>query len=276
MTPAAATVIVENVFVPDTETAPWPALICRAEYVRLPPANVLVLALAALPVREITDEFALNVRFVVVPISQMVALPVADSVHVPLPRFIVLVPLPDPLNAAEAVSVMLGLFALKSKVPVNAPHVSDVMVLLALIVAATVTVPPPDEPSNVTVSADVGAAWFPVPLLVADQWPLLVLSHVPVPLTQNRLAVAHLPRLLPTPSRGQPVAAHTQCPAIPYVVPEVRKLCPRIYMVCMEFTTSHMTRNACVVVALKNSPTPFLVFPTRHSCLTLFAFPAAP
>jgi hypothetical protein len=71
---------------------------------------------------------------------------------------IVLVPAPEMLKFGDEdrVKVMLGLFVAKSSVPVNAPQVSETSVLLALIVAATVTVPPPLEPSNVTVSVDAG------------------------------------------------------------------------------------------------------------------------
>jgi hypothetical protein len=75
------------------------------------------------PLKLIVDELALNVKPVVVPILN--AVPLADSVHRPLPRFIVLVPVPLPLNPVLPLSVTLLLLALKSSVPVNAPQVID-------------------------------------------------------------------------------------------------------------------------------------------------------
>lgn len=95
---------------------------------------------------------ASHVRLVVVDIFQTVP-DVLVSVHVPEPILNDLAPVPVPENVPI---VMLGLLTLKSIVPVKAPHVSDVIVLVPLIVAATVTVPPPLEPSNVTVSPEAG------------------------------------------------------------------------------------------------------------------------
>lgn len=98
------------------------------------------------------EELALNVSPVVVAIVHKVAPLVADRVHVPFPRLSVRVPVPLPLWPLTPVMVTLLLLALKSSVPVKAPVVSPWMVTVVL----TVTVPPPDEPSKVTVSAALG------------------------------------------------------------------------------------------------------------------------
>lgn len=115
------------------------------EYVNPPPWNVLTLDV---PVKLSVDELALNVKLVVVPASHTVPTPVI--VHVPFPRFIVRVPVPEMLTVP---TVKLGLLVAKVSVPVKAPHVRDVT---PVNVAAAVTVPPPEPPSNVTVSAAPG------------------------------------------------------------------------------------------------------------------------
>lgn len=128
----------------------------------------------------------LKVRFVVVVNSQTFAL-LPESVQVPLPMFSVRVPVPDPLNPMlfGLVSVTLLLLAEKSKVPVNAPIVMD----RTLIVVLTVTVPPPLDASNVTVSLAPGTLCPPAPLDVAAQCVVSEASQVPVPPTQNLLAM---------------------------------------------------------------------------------------
>jgi hypothetical protein len=136
------------------------------------------------------DVPALKVRFVVVAASH--ALPLLPlRVKVPEPRLIVLVPLPEMLKAGDEarLHVMLGLFVAKSSVPVKAPQVIDVTVFEALIVAATVTVPPPLDPSNVTVSVEAGTDWPPAPPDDAAQCVVSELSQVPVPPTQKRDAM---------------------------------------------------------------------------------------
>jgi hypothetical protein len=52
------------------------------------------------------------------------------------------------------------------------------------MLAPTVTVPPPEEPFNVTVSAATGWVVLLAPPEDRDQWVSSVLSHVPVPLIQ--------------------------------------------------------------------------------------------
>ncbi|ANW00699.1 hypothetical protein LMTR13_11475 [Bradyrhizobium icense] len=133
---------------------------------------------------------ALNVRFVVVAASKTLPL-LPTRVNVPEPRLIVRVPVPEILKFGEddRLKVMLGLFVAKSSVPVNAPQTSDWIVFDALIVAATVTVPPPLDPSNVTVSAEDGTLAPLAPPEVADQFAVLESFHVPVPPTQNREAM---------------------------------------------------------------------------------------
>jgi len=123
----------------------------------------------------IVDELALNVRLVVVVIVHEPPL----SSHVPLPKLRVLVAVPVLLKVP--VRVTFGLLALKSSVPVNAPIVRDIIVTtpepfgqLAEDAPHTVTVPPPEVPSNVAVSAEVGTC----PQL---QLAVLELSQFPVP-----------------------------------------------------------------------------------------------
>lgn len=154
-------------------------------YVRpVPQPNVLVLDCAA--DTTIVEVPALNVRLVEVLQSQTVP-NAAEMVKVPLPRFSVRVPVPEFENAV--VNVTLGLLTLKSSVPVNAPMVS-VVNDFPLMVVSTVTVPPPEEPSNVTLSPLTGADAPPAPPVLADQCVVVVESHVPVPPTQKREAIA--------------------------------------------------------------------------------------
>ena len=69
------------------------------------------------------EEFAEKVRLVVVASDHGVVPTVVVSVHVPSPRLIVRVPLPEALNAVLAERVTLLSFALQSIVPPNAPQV---------------------------------------------------------------------------------------------------------------------------------------------------------
>ena len=149
-----------------------------------PPMNVL--SLLGVAVKTTLEPLALKVSLVTVPLSH--GLPFTPViVNVPLPRFIVLVPVPELLHD---VIVMFGLLALKSSVIPIAPQVSDVIVFVPLIVAATVQVPAPELASNVTVSVEAGTLAPPAPPVVADQFVVAALSHVPVPPTQNLLAMA--------------------------------------------------------------------------------------
>jgi hypothetical protein len=53
----------------------------------------------------------------------------------------------------------------------------------------SVTVPPPELASKVTVSADVGTDWPPAPPDDAAQCVVVAASQVPVPPTQKRDAI---------------------------------------------------------------------------------------
>lgn len=102
------------------------------------------------------------------------------------------VPLPDPLNDEPlAVTVMLLLFAELSHVPVKAPMVIDCTVIVPP--KLSVTVPPPDEPSKVTVSDEPGTDCPPAPPDDDAQCVVSLLSQVPVPPTQNLAEIRHLP-----------------------------------------------------------------------------------
>ena len=106
---------------------------------------------------------ALNVKLVVVIKFHNAAPPVSDKV--PFPKFKVLVA--EPVQLKLLTEILLLLVA-KSNVPVNAPHV---MVLAVHVPppTVTVTVPPPDDPSN-TISSDVAGSHAQVrPPLVIDQ-----------------------------------------------------------------------------------------------------------
>ena len=128
-----------------------------------------------------TDELALNVRLVVVVIVHDTLAAVND--HVPLPRFIVLAPVPLPLNPPDAEIVTLLLFALKSSVPTYAPQVIDWTVTAPEFGPLTVQVAAEplvlDDPSKVTTSDEVGTALPPEPPEVVLQLPMLVEFHVP-------------------------------------------------------------------------------------------------
>lgn len=117
----------------------------------------------------------------------MVPALVAFSVQVPLPRLIVRAPEPVPENAGIALNVTLLLLALKSNVPVNAPQV----IVCTVTVVLTVTVPPPDEPSRVALSAEPGTDAPLAPPDEAAQCDVSLASHVPVPPTQNLEAIGH-------------------------------------------------------------------------------------
>lgn len=116
-------------------------------------------------------------------VAKFHSVPVLVRVQVPLPRFSVLVAEPVPLKLP--VSVTLLLLAEKSSVPVCAPQVSDMIATVVL----TVTVPAPELPSNVTLSAEVGTVCPPAPPVVAAQCVVSLASQVPVPPTQKRAAI---------------------------------------------------------------------------------------
>jgi hypothetical protein len=120
------------------------------------------------------------------PVLSMVDAP-PERVKVPEPKFMVLTPAPLLVKLRD--SVIEGLLALKSRVPVNNPQTMEVSVA-PFIVESTVTVPPPDAASNVAVSAEPGTLAPPAPPVVADQCVVVVESHVPAPPTQNRLAIS--------------------------------------------------------------------------------------
>ena len=128
---------------------------------------------------------------VVVVRSKTVTLVVAVNVKVPDPSKNFRAPVP--LRVIAVVNVILiGPLVAQSIVPVNAPATklaSD----NPLTADATVTVPPPDDASNVTVSPVVGTEAPPAPPVVADQCVVSDASSVPVPKTQNRFATALVP-----------------------------------------------------------------------------------
>lgn len=133
-----------------------------------------------------------------VPMFQGVEVPFVLIVHKPFPRFIVLVAVPEPLNPVVLLSVTLLLFALKSSVPVNAPHV----IAWQEIFPVTVTVPPPDAPSKIAASFTPGPVVGVVPPpLAVPQWADedVVPSQLPVPPNQKRFAIAKQPREGPPP-----------------------------------------------------------------------------
>lgn len=158
------------------------------------PAEKFTLFSAAVPVETVrvpvepeyvklmVDVPALHVRPVVVAICHRFAELFPVIVNVPLPRLIARVEVPEPLNVK---SVGLLLFTEKSIVPVYVPH--ERVRILKLVF--TVTVPPPEDPSNVTLSATPGTVWPPAPPDVADQCVVSDASHVPVPPTQKRAAM---------------------------------------------------------------------------------------
>jgi hypothetical protein len=99
----------------------------------------VVIAIVAVPF--------VKVKLVAVDVSHTVPVPV--RVHVPDPIASVLAPVPEQLNVAI---VGLLLFVAKVRVPVKAPIVTEVTLKFTL----TVTVPPPEDPSKVTVSPAPG------------------------------------------------------------------------------------------------------------------------
>lgn len=82
-------------------------------------------ALRVAPEICIVELFADHVRFVITAIFQIVPAAVDVKFQMPLPKFMVLVPVPLPEKAEAALNVTLLLFALLSNVPVNAPQVID-------------------------------------------------------------------------------------------------------------------------------------------------------
>lgn len=130
------------------------------------------------------EEFAFRVKLVTTPQSQIFDEEVDDNVHVPLPMFKVLAPVPVPKKLV--VKVILLLFAEKSKAPVKAPIVRTERLRVAWL---TVTVPPPELPSRVTLSPATGTDCPPAPPEDDAQWVVSAASHVPVPPTQNLFAM---------------------------------------------------------------------------------------
>lgn len=123
------------------------------------------------------------VRLVMVVKSIIVAaFPVTFHVHEPCLN--VRAPAHEPLIVW---TVTLFEFVAKSSVPVNAPNVIETTE--GAYAAQHVMVPPPDEPSKVTVSAEPGTDWPPAPPEVAAQCVVSEASQVPVPPTQNRAAI---------------------------------------------------------------------------------------
>jgi hypothetical protein len=125
-------------------------------------------------------------RLNVAPVSVVKSTP-EFMMKLQLPPVMVRVPAPLKENVPVVVKVAA---ALKSIVPVKAPPVNEPTVLVPLMVAARVTVPPPEAPSNVTPSTAAGTEAPPAPPVAADQCVVVTLSHVPVPPTQKRLAIS--------------------------------------------------------------------------------------
>jgi hypothetical protein len=133
-----------------------------------------------------------GVKPVIVVKSQMDPPPAAlPIVQVPLPRLMVRVPEPQPLT--KLLNVIFGLLVLKLRVlpPVNAVQVK-LRKLIPLIEESAVIVPLPKLASNMTPSPATGADAPLAPPDVAAQLAVEVLSHVPVPPTQNLFATCRL------------------------------------------------------------------------------------
>lgn len=132
-----------------------------------------------------------SVSPVVVLLSNMLPL-VKDSVNVPLPHFMFLVPAPLKL-INEALTLLL--LTLKSKMHpvVDAVHAPAVMLLtarLALTVIVHVVPPTQVAASRVTSSAELGADAPVAPPDVADHIAVLELSHVHVVVQTAKRAAA--------------------------------------------------------------------------------------
>jgi hypothetical protein len=156
------------------------AELAKVTVLKVKPAVLLNNLLPPLPEMAIVDVPALNVRFVVTPKSTTVLAPVSENVPDPILR----VRVPVPLQLNTPANVTLGLLTLKSTVPVNAPMLKPPNVK-PFMVESTVTVPPPEDASKVGTSLVPGTAAPPAPPLDSDQCVVVVLSHVPVPPTQN-------------------------------------------------------------------------------------------
>lgn len=155
---------VPNVGVPVILKAP-PAVADKLRVPVVPPRPKLI-KFASVPdpvkVRFTVPLAQLQVRFVVVDMDHNDVL-VDVLFIVPVPQVNVRVPVPEPVNCPVDASV--SVWPLRFNVPVKAPHVSVVRV--GSIVMSTV--PPPDEPSKVAVSAAPGAAAAVVPPVAVAQ-----------------------------------------------------------------------------------------------------------
>jgi hypothetical protein len=129
----------------------------------------------------IADAPALKVKFVTVAQFHNVPPPVLVINIVPLPSFIVLVPVPVQLNEPAMVQLLL-LTELSNTQPlvdaVHAPPVIELTDMFALIVMVHVTPPTHVFASRVTSSDDPGAEAPVVPPDVVDHIVVLELSHV--------------------------------------------------------------------------------------------------
>lgn len=123
-------------------------------------------------------------------------------VNVPVPKLIVLVPEPA---AKNVFIVALGLLTEKSNVkPADAAVVlMPESVLFELNEDVTVTTAPLEFASKIATSADDGTLAPPGPPVAEDQCVVSELSHVPLPATQNLLAMI-IPLYRPAPRQQLP------------------------------------------------------------------------
>jgi hypothetical protein len=198
----AATDQLEKVFAPAKATAPREVLadIVRVPKVLPPPLNVRVKALVALRVK-LAAKSDVGSRLVTVPTSKTTVFAEVPPVNVkvPVPSRNFRAPVPDrfkPVEFADVNVILIGAFAAKSSVPVNAPA-TRVAKDVPLLSAATVTVPLPELASKITLSPVVGTDWPPAPPDVPAQCVVSEASHVPVPPTQKRFAISYTLLLKP-------------------------------------------------------------------------------
>jgi len=100
--------------------------------------------------------------------------PLLLTVHNPVPPFTVGDEVAEASRNAPLIVTVL-LLALQSSVPVNAVAVMPALVRLVF----TVTVPPAELASNVSLFVEIGAATLPVPPVVDAQFAALVAVHCP-------------------------------------------------------------------------------------------------
>ena len=163
------------------------ATVIVGRFVRVVLPTLIVREFVVLPENANVAVLADKVRLVVVPQSMNPPEFVPVKLKVPEPRFMVRVPVPE-LFQPFVLIVGLLLLVAKSSVRPMAPVVNDWIVKSVF----TVIVPAPELPSIVTVSPEPGTDAPPDPAPdVAAQCVVSEASHVPVPRTQNLLAISY-------------------------------------------------------------------------------------